>query len=348
MRVLSTVLVAALAGGGAACRKAPAAAAAATQAPTPAAGQTPAAPAPPAPPKPMPAQLPEVLARVNGEEVKKADFDRLIKNMELSANQPIPAERRDEIMRGALDQLVTYTVLSQETRARKVEVTDAEIDSTLKQMQSQFPTEAEFKQALTARGMTVERLRADARLDMSINKMMQAEATSGAPPTDVQIREFYDKNPDKFKQEEAVRASHILIPADEKADEATKKKARAEADEVLKQVKAGGDFAALAKKHSKDGSAAQGGDLNFFTKGQMVPAFDQAAFSMKPGQTSEIVTTPFGYHIIRVTEQRAASTVPFEQVSERIKEYLTEQQKQGRAQAFIEQLKQKAKIEVLV
>lgn len=348
MRVLSTVLVAALAVGPAACRKSPAAAAASAATQTPAAGQTPAAPAPPAPPKPMPAQLPDVLARVNGEDVKKADFDRLIKNMELSANQPIPAERRDEIMRGALDQLVTYTVLSQETRARKVEVTDAEIDSTLKQMQSQFPTEAEFKQALTARGMTVDKLRTDARLDMSINKMMQAEATSGPPPTDVQVREFYDKNPDKFKQEEAVRASHILIPADEKADEATKKKARAEADEVLKQVKAGGDFAALAKKHSKDGSAAQGGDLNFFTKGQMVPAFDQAAFSMTPGQTSDVVTTPFGYHIIRVTEQRAASTVPFEQVSERITEYLTEQQKQGRAQAFIEQLKQKAKIEVLV
>ena len=167
-------------------------------------------------------------------------------------------------------------------------------------------------------------------------------------PTDAQVREFYDKNPDKFKQEEAIRASHILIPADEKADDATKKKARAEADSVLKELQAGGDFAELAKKHSKDGSAAQGGDLNFFPKGQMVPAFDQAAWALKPGQISDVVTTPFGYHIIKVTDHRAASTVPFDQVSGRIKEYLAQQQKQERAQAFIESLKQKAKIEVLV
>jgi peptidyl-prolyl cis-trans isomerase C len=296
----------------------------------------------------MPAELPDVLARVNGESVKKADLDRLIKNMELSANQPIPAERRDEILRRALDQLVTYAVLSQEIRARKVTVTDAEIDSNLKQMQSQFPNEGEFKKALTARGMTIEKLRSDARIDLGINRMMETELAGTPPPTDVQVREFYDKNPDKFKQDEAIRASHILIPADEKADDATKKQARAEIDDILKQLKGGADFAELAKKYSKDGSAAQGGDLNFFPKGQMVPAFDQAAWALKPGEISGVVTTPYGYHIIKLTERRPASTVPFEQVSPRIKEYLTEQQKQGRAQAFIDLLKQKAKIEVLV
>jgi peptidyl-prolyl cis-trans isomerase C len=350
--------VAALGCSGAACRKAPAASTTAEAASAPQAGKpaaTPAAPGataaptPPAPAaKPMPAELPDVLARVNGESVKKADLDRLIKNMELSAKQPIPAERRDEILRRTLDQLVTYTVLQQETRARKVTVTDAEIDGNLKQMQSQFPNELEFKKALTARGMTLEKLRSDARIDMSINKMMEAELASAPLPTDAQVREFYDKNPDKFKQDEAIRASHILIPADEKADDATKKKARAEIDDVLKQLKGGADFAELAKKYSKDGSAAQGGDLNFFPKGQMVPAFDQAAWALKPGEISAVVTTPFGYHIIRLTEHRPASTVPFDQVSERIKEYLTQQQKQGRAQAFIELLKQKAKIEVLV
>ena len=132
------------------------------------------------------------------------------------------------------------------------------------------------------------------------------------------------------------------------ADAATKKKAKDQAESVLKQARAGADFAELAKKYSADGSAQEGGDLNFFTKGQMVPAFDQAAFALKPGQISDIVTTQFGYHIIKVTERRPASTVPFEQVTARIKEYLTEQQKQQKVEAFIESLKQKAKIEVLV
>jgi len=290
----------------------------------------------------MPAQLPEVLARVNGEAVTKVDFDRLVKNMEFSANQPIPAERRDEILRKALDQLVTYTVLSQETKARQVTVSDADIEGNLKQMRAQFPNEEDFKKALAARGLTIEKLKSDARVDMSISKMMDAELATKPAPTDVQIREFYDKNPDKF---ETARASHILFKVDEKADDAAKKKILAQAEAVLKQVKGGADFAGLAKKHSADGSAQQGGDLGFFNKGQMVPAFDQAAFSMLPGQVSEIVTTQFGYHIIKVTDRKP---VAFDQVSPKIKEFLTEQQNRERAQAFIDGLKQKARIEVLV
>jgi peptidyl-prolyl cis-trans isomerase C len=347
-RTLSSLLVVAAIAGGAGCKKAPAASTntAATAGQTAAGGTAPAAA--PAPAKPMPAELPAVLARVNGEDVTKVDFDRLIKNMELSANGPVPAERRDEIFRKALDQLVTYTVLTQETRARKLEVTDAEVETSIKQMRAQFPNEQEFVKALGARGMSLDKLKADTRIDICINKMMEAEAATGGVPNDGQVREFYDKNPDKFKQDEAVRASHILFKVEESADAATKKKVKDQAEAVLKQVRAGADFGEMAKKHSADGSAQQGGDLNFFTKGQMVPAFDQAAFAMKPGEISDIVTTQFGYHIIKVTERRQASTVPFEQVSDRIKEYLTEQQKQQKVEAFIAGLKQKAKIEVLV
>jgi peptidyl-prolyl cis-trans isomerase C len=333
------------------CRKPPAADSKTAAGQATAAGQPgqPAAAAPAPPAKPLPAELPPVLARVNGEDVTKVDFDRMIKNMELSANQPVPAERRDEIFRKVIDQLVTYTVLTQETRARKVAVTDAEVESNIQQMRSQFKNEQDFAKALAARGMSIDKLKADTRIDISINKMMEAEATAAQQaPTDAQVREFYDKNPDKFKQEEAVRASHILFKVEESADAATKKKVRDQAEAVLKQVRSGGDFAELAKKHSADGSAQQGGDLNFFTKGQMVPAFDQAAFSLKPGEISDIVTTQFGYHIIKVTERRAPSTVPFEQVSGRIKEFLTEQQKQQKVEAFVTALKQKAKIEVLV
>ena len=334
--VVTCVAVASLAAG-AACRKTPA--------DTP---QTPAAqPATPEPPKPMPAQLPEVLARVNGEAVTKVDFDRLVKNMELSAG-PIPAERRDDILRKALDQLVTYTVLSQEIKARNISVTDTELDGNLKQMQTQFPNEAEFRKALEARGMSLERLKSDARIDMSITKMMDAEVATLAGPSDADVREFYDKNPDKFKQDESVRASHILFRVDEKATDADKKKVLALAESVLKQAKNGGDFAELAKKHSADGSAAQGGDLNFFSRGQMVPAFEEAAFALQPGQISDIVTTQFGYHIIKVTERKPATTVAFEEVRDRIREFLTQQRKQEHAQAFIDGLKKKAKIEVLV
>ena len=117
---------------------------------------------------------------------------------------------------------------------------------------------------------------------------------------------------------------------------------------MLKRAKAGEDFAALAKENSEDGSASQGGDLGFFPRGRMVPAFDQAAFALKPGEISEVVTTEFGYHIIKLTEKKDGSTVPFEEVKPQVLEYLTNQKKQQRVDSFIDEAKKRAKIEVLV
>jgi peptidyl-prolyl cis-trans isomerase C len=341
---LPIVVAALLAVTAAGCRKAPEPEQSAAQTPAPAGGTE--TPAPP-PPKPMPAELPDILARVNGEPVTKADFDRLLKNIESSGRGAIPAERRDEILRSALDQLVTYNVMKQEAAARGLTVSDAEIDQQLQQMQKQFPSEAEFKKALDVRNTTVAQLKSDARVDMSIDKMMQAElATTIA--TEAEAKEFYDKNPDQFKQAESAQASHILIMADEKADEATKKAARAKIDSVYKRVKAGEDFAKLARENSQDGSAQQGGDLGEFTRGQMVPAFDEAAFKLKPGEVSEVVTTQFGYHIIKLTSKKDPTTYPYEQVKPKIVEVLTNRKKQEKVNAFIEAMKKKAKIEVLV
>ena len=333
-----------------ACRKAPnAQAQAGTQASgTPAASGAAAPLQPPAPVKPVPAQLPDVLARVNGEAVKKEDFDRMIKTMESRAGQPIPADRRDEIMRGALDQLITYTVLSQESKSRGIKVEAAEIDAKMAQLKAQFPTQQAFDKALKDRGMSVESLRNDAQVDLSVTKLMDAEVATLPGPSDAEAKEFYDKNPDKFKENEQVRASHILIRVDEKADAAAKQKARAEIDAVLKQAKAGADFAKLAQEHSQDGSASQGGDLNYFNKGQMVAPFDKVAFELKPGQISDVVTTQFGYHIIKVADKKPGRTVPFEEAQGKIKEFLGSQKKQQHADGFIDGLKKKSKIEILI
>jgi peptidyl-prolyl cis-trans isomerase C len=300
------------------------------------------------PSKPMPAELPDVLARVNGEDVKKSDFDMLIRNIELSQG-PIPAERRDEVLRAALNQLVEYTLLQQEAKNRNVTVSDAEVNERIQAMQGQFPTEEAFKRALEARSMSIDRLRDDARVDMVISRLVEGEVAAAQPPTDAECKEYYEKNPDRFKLGEAVRASHILILADEKADEATRKQARAKIEAINTRVKAGEDFVKLAQENSQDGSAAQGGDLDFFGRGRMVPPFEQAAFALKPGEVSDIVTTQFGYHIIKVTERRDASTVPYDdRLQERLKQVLTEQRKQEKAASFVSSLKEKSKIEVLV
>jgi peptidyl-prolyl cis-trans isomerase C len=336
--IVAAVVVATLV----ACRKAPAEQ---TGAPaTPAA--TPPAAAAPAPPKPMPSDLPDVLATVNGKPVTRTDFERLIKNVEMSRG-PIPAERRDEVYRTALDQLITYTVMKQEAEARNVAVPDAELDGRVKEMQGQM-TADQFAKALSDRNTSAEQLKTDTRIDMMIDKMFQGEVSTIAAATDAEAKEFYEKNPDKFKQGESVRASHILVMAGENADEATKKAARTKIEGLLKRVRAGEDFAKLAAEYSDDGSKAQGGDLGFFQKGQMVPAFDQVAFSLAPGEVSDVVTTQFGYHIIKLAERRDPTTVPYEQVKPQIVEFLSSEKKRERVDAFIQEAKKRAKIEVLV
>ena len=111
---------------------------------------------------------------------------------------------------------------------------------------------------------------------------------------------------------------------------------------MLKQARAGADFAKLARTYSDDASKQRGGDLGFFPKGQMVPAFEAAAFALAPNQISDVVETPFGFHIIKVLEKRPAQSVPFAEVAPRIEQFLKQEQQQEKTKAFVDQLRGKA------
>jgi peptidyl-prolyl cis-trans isomerase C len=300
-------------------------------------------------PKPVPAELPDVLARVNGEAVTKTDFDRAVQAVEARAGGPVPADQRDRVLRGVLDQLIGYRVLVQEARARNVAVPDSEVDARIGQIRGQFPSEQAFTEMLSQRKLTLEQVKSDARQDMAISKLIDDEIASKIAVKPEQVTDFYAKNPDQFKQGESVRASHILISVPKGADAPTKAQARTKAEEVLKEVKAGKDFAALAKQYSADpGSAANGGDLGFFQQGQMVGPFNDVAFSLAPGTVSDLVETDFGFHIIKVAEKKAGRTIPLEEVKPKVEEYLEQMNRQQQTDAYVNGLKAKGKIEVLI
>lgn len=304
--------------------------------------------APAAPVKPVPEALPEIVARVNGEDIKKAEFENAVKSLEAQVGQKVPAERRSEIFREVLDQLIGYKLLVQESKTRNVTVTDAELDASLTQVRQQFPNEEAFKSALTAQSKTLDDFRRETRENMVIEKMLRAEVEPKVNVGQPEIQAFYDQNQERFQEPESVRASHILVKLDAGASDELKKQAQAKAEGILADVKKGTDFAELAKKNSDDGSAAQGGDLGFFGRGQMVPEFETAAFGLQPGQVSGLVQSQFGFHIIKLAEKRAARTVPFAEVSDRIKQFLGQQQQQQMTGAFVTTLRSKGKIEVLM
>ena len=299
--------------------------------------------------KPVPAALPDVLARVNGETVTKAELEEAVAAVEQRNQGPVPVEQRDRVFRGVLDQLVAFKLLAQEAAARKIAVADADVDTQIAQMRQQFPSEDVFNQALKQQNKTVAMLKADARSNIAIQKMLEQQLAGKIAVTPEQAKDFYDKNPQQFQRPEQVRASHILIGVPQGADVAAKAAVRRKAEGVLKQVKAGGDFGALARTNSEDpGSAVNGGDLGFFPRGQMVPPFDQAAFTLAQGATSELVETQFGYHIIRVTEKREAGTTTLEEVRPKLEEYLQNVNRQREMQAFVDGLKAKGKVEILI
>jgi peptidyl-prolyl cis-trans isomerase C len=299
--------------------------------------------------KPVPATLPDIVARINGESISRAEFERAIQNIETQAGGPVPPERRDEVLRSLLDQLVGYYLLKQEARTQNVTVSDLEVDARVSQIRQQYQSEEAFRQALATQKTDLEAVRRDTRTDMVVSRLVEAAVAPKISVQPADVEQFYSANRDQFKQGEAVRASHILVhvPADAPAD--ARVAARGRLQDLLKQVQGGADFAALAQKHSDDpGSAARGGDLGFFGRGQMVPAFEQAAFGLKPGQLSGIIETPFGYHVIKVAERRPPRDVPLEEARPQIVEYLTRTQQEAKTAAFVDSLKKKAKIEIFI
>ena len=158
--------------------------------------------------------------------------------------------------------------------------------------------------------------------------------------TGQQIERSYNDNIQQYSTPEQVRASHILLKTEGKDDAAVK----AKAEDVLKQAKAGADFAELAKKYSEDeGSGKNGGDLDYFGRGRMVPEFDQVAFAMQPGQTSDLVKTQYGYHIIKLVDKKPATTRPFAEVRQQLADQLAYQRAQAQAADLAQSLEKQIK-----
>jgi peptidyl-prolyl cis-trans isomerase C len=350
MRTLLALLVAASAAGSA-CRKppAPSSSNASTASSASTAPAVPAQPGAPAAIKPMPANIPAVVARVNGEAIERWEFDNAVKRIEARAGAPVPPDKRDEVLRSVLDQLVAYHLLAQESRARKLAVDDADVEAQLGQIRGSFPTDQAFQQGIAAQGLTLDQVRQQTRTNMLVQKVIEAEVAPRVVVQDAEISAFYQQNLERFKQGDTVHASHILIGLPQNPTPEQKTQAKTKAQTVLKQVRGGGDFATLARAESQDsGSAQNGGDLGFFPKGQMSPAFEEAAFKTRPGAISALVETPFGFHIIKVHERRGPRTAPLAEVGGQIKSFLEQGQREQKLEQFVEQVKTKSKIEILV
>ena len=247
-----------------------------------------------------------------------------------------------------LENLIARELLYQESQKKGIKVDQKEIEAQLTALKGRFPSEVEFKKALSTMNLTEAGLRFQFERDLAIRKLLDDQIGGKSTVSEKESRAYYDSNLESFKKPEQVRASHILIKVDPGADEAKKAEARTKIESLQAKLKNGEDFGAVAKEYSEGPSGPKGGDLGFFGRGQMVKPFEETAFSMKPGQVSGMVETRFGYHLIMVTERTPESTLSYEEAKDRLEQYLKQQKVQEEIAAYVETLKGKAKIERLV
>ena len=261
------------------------------------------------------------------------------------------AQMQKQVRQQVLENLVAEKLLDEQVTAAKIQITDADVEAEInKSGDQQTPpiTVADFKARVEAQGGNFEEVKNEFRKGMGYRKLMEAQLADKVKVSDEDVKKYYDEHPKEFEVQEQVRASHILVstqPKDPNTDpNQLKVTAKAKAETLLKQVKDGGDFAAIAKESSDCPSKTKGGDLGFFSRGMMVKPFEDAAFAMKVGETSDIVETKFGYHIIKVTEHKDASVTSFDDAKAGISEKLTGEKRTAATKQYIQSLKDKAKI----
>jgi foldase protein PrsA len=265
----------------------------------------------------------DAVAVVDGQKVPKSDYDDVLAQVKKSyknQKREVPKAGSQEFQT-LKNQIVQYLVqrvqFEQEAEALEIEVTDKQVDARLEQVVKQYfqGDRKKFEAQLKEQGSSERQVRNDIRAQI-VSERLFAEVTGEVKVTDKQVEDYYNKNKAQYSQPESREVRHILV------------KTRAQADDLYDQLKAGADFAVLAKKFSEDtGSKANGGKLTI-SKGQTVAPFDQTAFVLKKNEISKPVKTQYGFHLIQpIGDVKEAKVTPLEDVKDSIRQQLAQTKK---------------------
>jgi peptidyl-prolyl cis-trans isomerase C len=291
---------------------------------------------------------PTVAVVVDGTEITNGqinqEVDRMAKQMGGQMSPQQLESMKGMLTQQAMDNAINRVLLEAAIEKEGIEASQEEIDERMNQISSQFGSEEEMDNRLAMMGMNRETLMDEMGTAIKVEKLL-AKNAGDSEVTDAEIREYYDDNPAQFEQPERIKASHILFGLEDGATPEAKAEKKAEAESVLAELKQGANFEELAAQHSTCPSAQNGGDLGFFEKGRMVKPFEDAAFALGVGETSDLVETRFGFHIIKITDREEARTVPFDEASENIRGFLESRSKQDALKNYTDKLRGDANIE---
>lgn len=265
-----------------------------------------------------PAAKPDHVAIVNGVKIPRSVFDEELAKVTQNGVRKIPDDRLMKISDNIVNRLIEEELLTQEVKKQEIVVTPEETEAQYEEYKARFKGQEQFDNYLKHGKVTPEIIKERLTRSYSLTKLL--DKLGKLAVSDEDIQNAYNAGIRMFTDPEQVHASHILIRLNEKDDAEKEKAAKAKIDEALKKLKKGEDFGEIAKAMSEDTTTApKGGDLGFFKAGQMVPAFEKAAFGLKPGEyTREAIRTPFGLHLIKSFEKKPERVRPLDEVREKV------------------------------
>ncbi len=263
----------------------------------------------------------DYFAKVNGRPISSFDYQNALQGYSMDMYRKtmdrLSVDELKAIEDLAREKLLARELIFQEALAQGVVADDPSVSEEMAKIIRNFPSEEEFYATLEKAGIDAPTYRRMIRQDLTVNLMTNRKLSDMREPTAEDIAEVYQRYPDQMQAPEKVRASHILV----KIKGGDRAAALAEA-EALKKRTASEDFAVLAREHSSCPSAARGGDLGYFRRGDMVKSFETAAFSQKEGEVGDVVETQFGFHLIKVLSRETAANLSLEEATPKIREFL--------------------------
>lgn len=273
-----------------------------------------------------------VVATVNGEVVRRADFEQeLTRELSSSEGPELTPEEVEPFKRALLDSLVKRLLLLQEAKQHNITVTPEEVDRQMLRLTGDYPTDS-FSDALAQGQLSLAELRARESQRLIIEKLFANHVYARVAVTEEELRAYFTAHEAEFHEPEEVHAAQLVV------------KGLDEAKRVQAQLKAGKKFADLARRYSLSADAKVGGDLGFFPRGQMPKAFDDVVFNMRPGQVSDVVSTEYGFHLFKVIEFKPGRKRDLSEVRGQVEARIVKLKQSEAQEAFEKELQEKAKI----
>ena len=292
--------------------------------------------------------LPDVVAKVNGQDIHDDDILRELKKTLKNYKDrgiPLTAEEEKITAKKLIENEIERALLLQKGNEINALVSDEALDRKLRKVKSSFKSDSIFEHELKNRKLTLDQYKKELKIDLLMQQVIDREIEPNIKVSEKDIQSFYEKNKGKFITEKKVRASVILIKA-KQGDTKAEKSARQKIESILEDIKNGSSFSEMATKYSQDSLAPKGGDLGYFAKNQIFGAFSERAFNMKVNEVSPVFKTGLGLHLLKLTDLKEGKMMPLDKTKTRIEKILRKNKVGNATRNYVEKLKQKSKIKM--